>query len=220
MAVEYSSGRIVTNGLVLSLDAADRNSYPGSGTTWKDISGRGNNGTLNYNPPFNSSNGGSIVFDGGGNVAISNTIPSLSNLTIEFFIYTSIVDNTQNIFFDQFLSLRYEISEGNKFRIHLGNGSGWLFTSDISNTTVVANRWYETAWTWNGNSSIIYVNGIAENNYTRAAGSSGTGIITLGTFNATYNWLGRMGSTKIYNRALSASEILQNYNAQKSRFGL
>ena len=64
MATEYANGKIVTNGLVLSLDAADRNSYPGTGTTWRDMSGNGNNGTLTDGPTFNSNNGGSIVFDG------------------------------------------------------------------------------------------------------------------------------------------------------------
>ena len=55
---------VVTNGLVLALDAADRNSYPGSGTAWTDISGRGNTGTLTNGPTYSSANGGSIVFDG------------------------------------------------------------------------------------------------------------------------------------------------------------
>ena len=56
--------RIVSNGLVLALDAADKNSYPGSGITWRDVSGNNNNGTLTNGPTFDSSNGGSIVFDG------------------------------------------------------------------------------------------------------------------------------------------------------------
>ena len=63
MALHHSP-RIVTSGLVLALDAADRNSYPGSGTTWTDLSGNANNGTLTNGPTFNSANGGSIVFDG------------------------------------------------------------------------------------------------------------------------------------------------------------
>ena len=64
MATQYANGKIVTDGLVLSLNAADRNSYPGSGTTWTDTSGNGNNGTLTNGPTFNSGNGGYIQFDG------------------------------------------------------------------------------------------------------------------------------------------------------------
>jgi hypothetical protein len=64
MATQYAFGKIVTNGLVLALDAADKNSYPGSGTTWRDMSGNNSNSTLTNSPTFNSANGGSIVFDG------------------------------------------------------------------------------------------------------------------------------------------------------------
>ncbi len=64
MATQFAFGKIVTDGLVLALDAADRNSYPGSGTTWTDLSINKSNSTLTNSPIFNSSNGGSIVFDG------------------------------------------------------------------------------------------------------------------------------------------------------------
>jgi len=61
----YNNGpKIVTSGLVLALDAGNTKSYPGSGTVWTDLSGNGNTGTLTNGPTFNSSNGGSIVFDG------------------------------------------------------------------------------------------------------------------------------------------------------------
>jgi len=64
MATQFAFGKISTNGLVLSLDAADRNSYPGSGTTWRDLSGSGNTSALTNGPTFSSQNGGSISFDG------------------------------------------------------------------------------------------------------------------------------------------------------------
>ena len=223
MATQYAFGKIITDGLVLALNAADKNSYPDSGTTWRDVSGNNNNGTLTNGPTFSSANGGIIVFDGADdNCTITNSIPSLSNFTIEFFLNTAVIDGTQNIFLDQNTSLRYEITTTNKFNIHLGNGSSWLFTTDSSNTVVVANTWYHTAWTWNGSSSIIYVNGLLDASYTHTPGSSGTGNIVLAQWSsgAGYAWSGKIASTKIYNKALSAIEILQNYNAQKSRFGL
>ena len=79
---------IVTSGLVLNLDAANMKSYPRSGTTWRDLSGLGNNGTLTNGPTFNSQNGGSIVFDGVDDYAsINNTIGNFgtSDFTINFF---------------------------------------------------------------------------------------------------------------------------------------
>lgn len=223
MATQFAFGKIATDGLVLALDAADRNSYISGSTTWRDLSSNAYTGTLTSGPTFSSDNGGAIIFDGvDDKCTISNTIPSLSTFTIEFFLNTAVVDGTQNIILDQNTSLRYEITTTNKFNIHLGNGNAWAFTTDSSNTVVVANRWYHTAWTWNGSSSIIYVNGISDASYSHSAASSGTGNIILGqyTFDNSYAWSGRIGSAKIYNRSLSASEVLQNYNAQKSRFGL
>ena len=83
---------IVTNGLVLSLDAADRNSYPGSGTTWRDLSGRDNNGTLINGPTFDSANGGNIVCDG-INDYILQTTPTLTTYSIEI-IYSPLTFDT------------------------------------------------------------------------------------------------------------------------------
>ena len=72
------SGHIITDGLVIALDAANTKSYPGSGTTWSDLSGNSNNGTLTNGPTFNSRNGGSIVFDGVDDYVTLGT-PSILN---------------------------------------------------------------------------------------------------------------------------------------------
>jgi hypothetical protein len=85
-------GGIVTNGLVLALDAAKKDSYPGSGTLWRDISGNGNNGTLTNGPTFNSGNGGSIVFDGVNDYVQYETsldpyISGNRDFTIELWVY-------------------------------------------------------------------------------------------------------------------------------------
>jgi hypothetical protein len=76
MAVQYANGKIATNGLILALDSGDRNSYSGSGTSWTDLSGNGNTGTLTNGPTYSSTNGGSIVFDG------SNDYIDLGNKTL------------------------------------------------------------------------------------------------------------------------------------------
>ena len=215
---------IVTNGLVLNLDAGNRASYPGTGNgnTWFDLSGNGNNGTLVNGVGYNSANGGSLVFDGTNDrVTISNTIPSLSNFTIELFMQTSLLDGSQDIFFDQFFSLRFEINS-NKYRIHLGSGSRWAFITHVGNTTLSTNTWYHSVWSWNGTTSALYLNGVSDGTMTYSAASSGTGDITLGqhTPDTSYNWNGRISNIRIYNRALTASEIQQNFNATRGRFGL
>jgi hypothetical protein len=213
---------IVTSGLILCLDAANPKSYPGTGTSWFDVSGNKALGTLTNGVSYNSTNLGILTFDGvDDRVNVVNTIPPLSNLTIELFLQTSVVDGTQNIFLDQFFSLRYEIS-GNKFNIHLGNGSAWAYTTLLSTTTVVANTWYQTAWTWNGSTAVMYVNGVAENSLSSGAASSTTGNITLGqhTPDTAYAWAGSMGSVKIYNTALTSDQVLQNFNATRGRYGI
>jgi hypothetical protein len=213
---------IVSSGLILCLDAANPKSYPGTGTSWFDVSGNNALGTLTNGVSYNSTNLGILTFDGvDDRVNVVNTIPPLSNLTIELFLQTSVVDGTQNIFLDQFLSLRYEISS-NKFNIHLGNGSAWAYTTLLSTTTVVANTWYQTAWTWNGSTAVMYVNGVAENSLSSGAFSSGTGNITLGqhTPDTSYAWAGSMGSVKIYNTALTSDQVLQNFNATRGRYGI
>ena len=79
---------LVQNGLVLALDASDRNSYPGSGTTWRDMSGNSNNGTLTNGPTFNSANGGSIVFDGSDDYAQITTSGIINNIiSVDTMIY-------------------------------------------------------------------------------------------------------------------------------------
>ena len=221
--ISYNSS-IVTSGLVLCLDAGSPRSYPGSGTIWSSVSGNVATGTLTNGVTYSSTNTGILVFDGiDDRVNVVNSIPSLSNLTIELFLRTSVVDGTQNIFLDQFFSLRYEISPiTNKFNIHLGNGSSWAYTTLPSTTTVVANTWYQTAWTWNGSTAVMYVNGVAENSLSSGAFSSTTGNITLGqhTPDVSYAWAGSMGSVKIYNTALTSDQVLQNFNAQRGRYGI
>lgn len=193
-----------------------------TGGGWADLSGRGNNGELVNGVRESSDNLGALVFDGANDrVSITNTIPSLSNFTIELFMKTSTLDGSQDIFFDQLSSLRFEIAN-NKYRIHLGDGTTWAFTDHVGSTTLSLNTWYQTVWTWNGSSSILYLNGLQDSLRTYSSSSSGTGTITLGqhTPDTNYNWNGNIASVKIYNRALTASEIQQNFNANRGRFDI
>ena len=85
MAVLNGPG-IITSGLISALDAADRNSYPGSGTTWTDISGNNNNGTLTNGPTFSSTNGGAIVLDGADDYINTGTINLQRNFSLEVIV--------------------------------------------------------------------------------------------------------------------------------------
>ena len=222
----YRGPNIVTDGLVLSLDAGNTKSYPGSGTTWFDKSGYGNNGTLTNGPTFSSLNGGSIVFDGSNDYGNISTSPNLTNpLTICAFVNTSVVTGSNQVIYgpnangqDNWLSI-----SNNRAQIYATQ------TSDVNNfvvtgTTVIqANTWYHITGIVNDNVTSLYVNGVFE-------AASSAQAFTVGGWNSTarigqratgqFPFNGRIAYVYGYNRALSPQEILQNYNATKSRFNL
>ena len=237
MATQYAFGQIVTNGLVLALDAADRNSYPGSGTTWSDLSGNNNTGTLTNGPTFNSANGGSIVFDGvDDNINLGNP-PSLNipgSLTIESWVYptnitTGVAKGIAGRWGNGVRSYKIAIlNSTSKFYIDVSDtGANDIYLQSIQNVTI--NTWYNVVGTYVSGASPslnMYINGQLSNG--DLVGTvpqslfSGASAFLIGTdaTSAGNPYAGRIATTRVYNRALSATEILQNYNAQKSRFNL
>jgi hypothetical protein len=242
MAMQFAFGKIVTDGLVLSLDAADRNSYPGSGTNWVDLSGNGSNGTLTNGPIFSSTNGGSIVFDGTNDFALINNPSTIrnQNFTISVWINPALQQNTTIISiidFDHAGSpsqgwvMQSEDAITNKY-YYLGwydgsqfqptGGGGFGAGKGIQMTELV---WQNITYSKNGTSLIGYKNGTQV--YSGTASSAnvsyasnknlqiGGCVSVSGRF-----YKGNISNTLIYNKSLSASEVLQNYNAQKSRFNL
>jgi hypothetical protein len=222
---------IVTTGLVLNLDAANTKSYVSGSTIWNDISQGGNNGTLVNGPTFNSANGGSIVF-AGTNDYVSNT-----------YLGTAISDYTFSVWFknDNYSEAKYTINRGRD-----GAGNGWSLTLYVNTTgiasagavptipstvgivangvsTLALNTWYYITGVWTAGSSVkVYVNGTLEGT-TNTAGTSlrtSTNNWVLGSVSTTIYTSGYTAIAQIYNRALSAQEILQNFNATRTRFGL
>lgn len=233
MSTQYAFGRIVTSGLVLSLNAADRNSYPGSGTVWNDMSGNGNNGTLTNGPTFNSANGGSIVFDGTNdlvtlplvlNTASSYTIEVVaksSTMTLDAGNRQTIWSLSTNTFGYQLLDLSIWGGTVNSF-----NGNGTNFTGgpvNIASLNQINDIHFYTLSTSGGVFS-WYIDSTLRLSYspTYTASSLYFKLATRGDGVAGTNQVlnGSIYDCKIYNRALSASEVAQNYNAQKSRFNL
>jgi hypothetical protein len=217
-------GGIVTNGLVLALDAAKRDSYPGTGIVWNDISGFQNNGTLTNGPTFSSANGGIINFDGVNDYAITTNFPSLSNWSTEMWLNPNIYTAAQKVILDVNLGIRFEINNG-KFNSHFGNGSSWIYTSLPSTTSIAANTWFHVAVTVDASVNYqakVYVNGTLENTRSTGSGTTPNNPLYIARFTGAegYEFNGKISSTKIYSRALLTTEILQNFNAQKGRYGL
>jgi hypothetical protein len=222
----HANPNIVDDGLVLCLDAADPKSYPGSGTAWTDRSGNGNNGSLLNSPTFGSDRGGNFSFDATNeSIAIAETSTlNLQNYTYAFWIKRS---QAQSGSWLQFLQrstssrnpgIWFYVNEVNRihFSISTSNGS----YPSVNPGGFLLNEWhYFTA-------SVQYTGGnTVMKGYTDAVYDSG------GTTSGAYPNLGtgasyvgkyalNLANLKIYNRALDQIEVLQNYNATKTRFGL
>lgn len=227
--------KIITNGLVLCLDATNNKSYPGNGDNWSDLSGYVNNGTLIDSPSYALNNNGSLVFDGVSQYAdlgseINSYLTISLPFTLEVFCYLiptgidqAIISNTWD---NPGIHLR--VTSGNAIRFigaqNGGNYCGW-------DSQVITEGWYHVVGTHNGlgfsTSNInIYKNGINDNNGSIVGGSVGTidspYNLNLARSSGVYNAYmgGRISAVKIYNRELSPSEIQQNFNVLKGRYGL
>jgi hypothetical protein len=222
---------IVVDGLVFNVDAANVKSYPGSGTTWRDLSRGDNNGTLVNGPTYNTANGGSIVFDGVDDFVGSFTsLNLLNNITVScWFSFINIpsgtsyrgivgdwdtVNNTRSWLLTKF-------NTNNTISFFLNSTGISSNNININSTTlIVPNVKYYASGVYNGNTMSIYVNGVLENSTNYSSNIFQGTLLRLGNFSNTNFSNSNIYQTSIYNRALSAQEILQNYNTTKTRFGL
>jgi len=212
---------------VLYLDAANNKSYPGSGTTWSDMTGNGNNGALINGPTFNSGNGGIFVFDGvDDNVTIvdSNSLDITNNITVDCWFYPTTYRT--DVYSINFLKKYGGTSDANfqfyfdgiyspyRIKILATRGGVWSTASPDSGV-IPLNQWCNVVWTYS-NGGRLYINGVSQGN------PVGSGNLSINSYNlvlGTY-LIGNISLTKIYNKALTPQEILQNYNATKTRYGL
>ena len=208
---------LIQDGLVLCLDASDKISYPGSGTTWYDVSGNNNNGTLINGPTFNSSNGGSIIFDGSNDYV--NLPTGLLTGTGDFTIIQWVqcdgsgTGTTFGNYSDG--SLQFGWSQNYVF-LYLGNGSAYASTSNFTTSiTMIAGRRIGTTTNYLKNGVII-----STGSSSSSIGNSSANFRIGTNTSTTEQYNGKIYTTLVYTRGLSDVEILQNYNAQKSRFGL
>ena len=230
MGVAYNS-RIVTDGLVLCLDAANRKSYPTTGTVWTDLSGNGNNGTLTNmdGTNFDSANGGSLEFNGSNEFVpigstgfpTSNSAGTLSawartnTITGGFVFIVSYGGSTTNA--ARFLGIT-NTSGGNPIPCSFLFGG---YANDITASGVPLNTWFNMAGVYTGTNASMYVNGVLVSGPTAKSWNTNSGNANIGRqTNGNEYWNGNISQVSIYNRALTAAEIAQNYDALKGRYGL
>jgi hypothetical protein len=221
---------VITNGLVLNLDAANTKSYPGSGTTWADLSRGGNNGTLVNGPTFNSANGGSIVFDGVNetiNLGTGNTFFPIPQFTIQVWfksLGTVPTTGTSPSIYGFTYGIRCIVGSTNLL-FSVDNGTNLNATSTTGTIPFMNGNWYSCTMTHDGTVNKMYVNGTFNTSVNRTwSGTSRwpTDGWNLGRDNNNNNqfFFGHIGQCKIYNRVLSDTEILQNFNSSRARFGI
>jgi hypothetical protein len=217
--------RIITDGLVLCLDAANTKSYPGSGTTWTDLSGRGNNGTLVNGVGYNGSNLGSLSFDGVNDyVSVSNS-SSLNPLTNTLICWAKSNTATWNEY-------GFLMSKRDVFVMHPNISSTTVSYYYRLNTiwepqTITVNniqQWNMYACSWDGTTLSAYLNGNLINSGVKTGplNTADTGVLEIGRDDGlggrVFN--GNIAQASIYNRALTAAEVQQNFNALRSRYSI
>jgi hypothetical protein len=229
---------IVEDGLVLNLDAADTLSYPGSGIIWKDVSGNGNDGTLVNGVGYSGDNFGSLSFDGVNDYVTLGQSPSgisfSSGSTI--LIWVKVLSDTSGLFSNNtVLSKWWDGSiRGFNFVVESTDFSvAWrpqntetdLSISYTSGTSFI-NQWISVVMTNSSSQSNLYLNGnlvssldtISDSFIRNNNADLRVGRYTHTSLNGYSN--SQTAQVSIYNRALTATEIQQNYNALKGRYGL
>ena len=219
MALAHGVASIVTDSLVLALDAGNTKSYPGSGTAWTDTVG-GNIGTLTDGPTFNSANGGSIVFDGTNdqiNCGSSDDFAfGTGDFAVEFWFNAdsgggiiSISPSGNNAATNW--QIRYSSS---KIR--------WIYsgTSSIESSTLSTGQWFHVVATRSGTALTLYINAVSEATGTSSANLSDSGVLRIGrNRDGISHFDGKVPIVRIYKgKGLTAAEVLQNYNALKGRY--
>ena len=225
---------IVTDGLVFAVDAANKKSYPGSGTTWTDLSGNGYDGTLTNDPTFNSSNGGSIVFDGTDDYVVKTGV-TYTPYCVDIWFYNDDIVEPDVVMeggFQQLLGLG-DKPAGVTMGAWTGNMTNetisfWGVNYQSTGATYIRDTisvgTHNLVFNWNGSNYDIWLDGSKKTTYAINTYGHCTlhqrDSIYIGKEdgNVSYEFDGKVYTLKIYTSSKTDTQVLQNYNATKSRF--
>ena len=224
---------IVTSGLVLYLDAGDNDSYPGTGTTWTDLSGNGNNGTLQNGASYVSGNGDAISFDGSDDRVVIPNDTALDTQTPSVEVWVKVDTLVQDGFFFEkgdvntqyslFIQDSFQSSPQIQWRV---NPAGFNDLEATASTYIDTSNYAQIVGTYTSGSRKLYVNGslVASDSATGTipSNSGGMSVGVYGGFDGSYGYYfdGAISIVRIYDRVLTAAEVTQNYNSAKGRYGL
>ncbi|MFZ2957490.1 MAG: glycine-rich domain-containing protein [Candidatus Ozemobacteraceae bacterium] len=220
---------MVQTGLVLYLDAGKSESYPGSGAVWKDLSGKGNHGTL-VGPAFNAGNGGNFVFDGNDTVSLPTVLPSYP-FTVSMWVTNDLIwkpgGGTMDELFNmniagQRVSMGIEDVWSNPAQISLMYGGTNCWSCSRPQQTLNSN-WNNIVWVVYGSNDprhAVYINGVSQIMTNRGGVHDGNPGWNVGSNSGgSEYWPGKIACVMVYDRALSSTEIIQNYSTFSPRFG-
>lgn len=226
MGIAYNTS-IVRNGLVLHLDAANKKSYPGTGTAWNDLSGNGNNATLVNGPVYSINDSSYFLFDGVNDYGIishSSSLEFTNQISISVWI-KRVPNSIQRIInkFDNPEDAVFKITIGSAGRLffEINNGTTRYILGNVFPT--FSGNWENFVFVYNGSNRYIYQNTniIASDVFTNTI-TNNTHPVTIGATVLTDTSYGPLSisSSMIYNRALNSAEIKQNFEALRGRYGL
>lgn len=233
IGIQDSNQKIVGNNLLLNLDAGQLRSYPTTGTVWTDLSGNNTTGTLTNGPTFNSGNGGSIFTDG-TNDFVSTPQAGAGSATANY-TFSAWFKN-DNYSEDKFVLVRGRDGFGSGWSLSVAVNTagkaaiGAVPTSPsviglgaVGTSTLALNTWYYITGVWTASTSLkAYVNGVLEGT-TLTTGRTNLRTSTngwvLGSITNAIFTSGYTAAVHVYNIALTDAQILNNFNASKSRFG-
>ena len=208
-----------TDGLVLHLDAANTRSYPGSGNTVYDLSGSGNTSALTNGPTYLSSNLGAFVLDGSNDYILVNSQANILSKTaytkIAYFYVTSF--STSNNIISGGFSGQHAFWMFGTDKLNAGHNGAW--NTVVGATSLSLNTWYFAAVTYSDSTGWkLYLNGREDGTSATTTTFTGNQEIVIGAYSSGNNFTGRISNIQVYNRALTATEIFQNYHATKGRY--
>ena len=216
----YAGPEIINDALVLCLDAVNTKSYSGSGTTWTDLSGIGNNGTLVNSPTYGNS---WFTFNGTTQYAtVSGSPLNVTSYTKCVWFYLNATADNNLLSQDNGLNSGHYMFFNSTSKLYCGHTSWTGFPTTYPSTANFSNStWYFVALTFNTTDGMsLYINGSLDSTYTaQKTAPVGTGC-NIGSYGTGNLLNGRIAQASIYSRTLTAAEIRQNFNALRGRFGI
>ena len=223
--IDVPASALVLDGLTLHIDAGNSSSYSGSGSTWTDLAGTADNITLVGSPTYTSGTPSYFTFNGStqyGTGSGTNVVPTTAYTKFVWFYLNGYLDNN---LVSSSTGGHFLFMGASTNRLYAGHANwtslGGTYLDYPSTATISLSTWYCACLTFNTTDGMaLYINGSQDSTYTaRKNAHAGDGSTNIATFGGGNLLNGRISQVLCYNRALTAAEVLQNYNTTKSKFG-